>query len=162
MSEQPTLLHLSEPLRIAVWRDIFFELWTGPGKVDDVKLLHRTHADYLKKYAGQVAAVSVIRAPSLKGIDDDIREEVKRRLGTIRARTSASLTVIESRGFTASEIRSLIGGLILFTRSPYPNKVFDTIDAGAGWLCGYLAPVAGRPVQAAQVKAVYDFLLAAG
>jgi hypothetical protein len=154
-------VHLSPSLRIATWRDVFFEMWTQTGGVDDVRTLHRKHAEFLQQHDGQVAAVSVIQIPSLKSIGDDVRAEVKARLTTIRDRTSASLTVLESTGFTASVIRSLIGGLILFARTPYPHKVEDSVDRGANWLAPLLAPLDGRPVPPGQVRAIYDFLLAA-
>lgn len=46
----------------------------------------------------------------------------------------AHATVVTGEGFRAGALRSILAGLYLVSRSPFPRKVFSEIGAAAAWL----------------------------
>ncbi len=51
-------------------------------------------------------------------------------------------TIIRGEGFKSATIRSMLAGIYLVTRAPYPRKVFATNDECATWA----GPLAGTPL----------------
>ena len=45
-----------------------------------------------------------------------------------------SAIVIEGSGFAAATTRTVIAGVYLLTKKPYPHKICSTVAEGATWL----------------------------
>lgn len=57
------------------------------------------------------------------------------------------VTAIEAEGFLASAARSVVTGIMLLARQPYPQRVCATLDEAARFTCESIAPPAPTPGQ---------------
>lgn len=63
----------------------------------------------------------------------EIREYAERKQSEDTEGVLCHATVVDGRGFWASTMRSMLAGLYLVSRSPFPRKVFSNVDEAAAW-----------------------------
>lgn len=134
------LLHRDEILTIAAYDHLFLEIWSGlPAKALHQRKLRELHNERLAKRPGKHALVAIVEGGATPRLDEEARSEMTERTRATRDRTVALAVVMSDQGFVAAMIRSILAGLLLVQRAPYPHKVFGTLREAASWL----APLTG-------------------
>jgi hypothetical protein len=63
----------------------------------------------------------------------EVRDHAARKQGEDLDGVLAHATVVTGAGFRPGTLRSMLAGLYLVSRSPFPRKVFSTVDEAALW-----------------------------
>ncbi|MBL8741012.1 MAG: hypothetical protein JNK04_07965 [Myxococcales bacterium] len=66
--------------------------------------------------------------------DGEVRNYAAKKQDEDHAGVLAHITVVRGDGFRPSTIRSLLTGLYLMSRTPFPRKVFAHLHDGTTWL----------------------------
>ncbi len=66
--------------------------------------------------------------------DSDVRNYAAKKQTEDNQGVLAHITVVRGDGFRPSTIRSLLTGLYLMSRAPFPRKVFAHLHDGTSWL----------------------------
>lgn len=82
----------------------------------------------------------------------EVRDYAERKQGEDLTGVLAHATVVTGAGFRAGTFRSMLAGLYLVSRSPFPRKVFSSVDEAAAWEATILKT--GRPWSTGLVEAV--------
>lgn len=82
----------------------------------------------------------------------EVRDYAERKQGEDLAGVLAHATVVTGAGFRAGTVRSMLAGLFLVSRSPFPRKVFSNVEEAAAWEATVLK--AGRTWSNGLVEAV--------
>lgn len=127
---EPTIHFKDDTVAIASWRDLFIESWWNEGSVDHLKRVRREHNAFFAKHrptkTAQVAIVHKL------GVNFDGRHELTERYQEMVENLSAGVVIVPSIGFAGSIIRSIIAGLTMIRKPPYPWKLSESAsDAGA-------------------------------
>jgi hypothetical protein len=137
MSEPALVLRVDDNHAVATWRRVFVHIWRMHATVDAV----RGSAAYLQRFSadtpGGVGMVTIIaeRAPPPSS-------EVSREVATVlrsAVAVRASVVAFEGSSFRASIVRSVITGLAILSRPPYPHFVTGSMSEASTWLIDTLA-----------------------
>ncbi len=82
----------------------------------------------------------------------EVRDYAARKQTEDPGGVSCHATVVDGRGFWAGTMRSMMATLFLVGRSPFPRKVFSTVDEAAAWQATVVR--GGRPWAQGLVDAV--------
>lgn len=63
----------------------------------------------------------------------EVRDYAERKQSEDLAGVLAHATVVTGEGFRAGALRSMLAGLYLVSRSPFPRKVFSDVGEAAAW-----------------------------
>lgn len=155
----PYLVHCSEnhaigycgPMILVAWR----RLTTSAGVVH----LRDVHQRVAPLHPGGVGLLTIIEA-NAPAPDATVREELARYMADSAAVLKSSCVVFEGTGFRAAMVRSVVAGLTMLARQPFPHRVFATVDEGIAWWCGSLALTAHLELDPVLLReAVADFRL---
>jgi hypothetical protein len=157
MSEPALLLTVDDNHAVATWRRVFVHIWQMHATVAAA----RGSAVHLQRFAG--------RTPGAIGMMTIIKEhapppspEVSREVATI-LRTApgvrASVVAFEGNGFRAAIVRSVITGLAILARPPYPHFVTGTLSESSTWLIDALDTAGVEPfARADELRAAIEAL----
>jgi hypothetical protein len=162
VSDQPDILYRDQQLCIATWRDVFLDVWLETGRAAQVRKMRTEHVAFLKRSDRMVASCTVMhKMQGMTSVDEEVRKEAAIRLQEVRDRTSASLMVVLSTGFTATVIRSLIAGVTMLSRPKYPHKVASSVEEGFTWLSTTLAKGGASAPSRTELERAYQAVVAA-
>lgn len=82
----------------------------------------------------------------------EVRAYAEQKQGEDTAGVLGHATILTGDGFRAGTIRSMLTGLFLVSRSPFPRKVFSATPEAAAWLSTVVR--AGRPWATSLVQVV--------
>lgn len=71
--------------------------------------------------------------------DSDVRNYAAKKQTEDNEGVLAHITIVRGDGFRPSTIRSLLTGLYLMSRAPFPRKVFAHLHDGTSWLGGHIS-----------------------
>jgi hypothetical protein len=126
------LLHCDPDLALGTSKDIFFCLWRDKTTLPGVEKLRTTFASYARDRDG-TALVTTIAAGADLHPTAAARDELAAWLRSVGDQLVISALVFEGSGFMAATVRSVVTGLTLLARQPFPHKVFGDIDAATLW-----------------------------
>ena len=115
---------------VAVWQRVVYTIWRGETTSRGV---HAMQDAVRRLRDGRALALSIVTetAPLPPASVRRALAETMARFGDQIAR---SALVFEGGGFRAAAVRSVVTGLSLFSKLPYPHRVFDKPEVALGWL----------------------------
>ncbi len=127
------------------WRDFLVVIWRGETTMEGIAELEAHLAAFAAGQPDGVVLVTIVerRAPLPPGKVRDALARFMARSASIRA----SGVVFEGSGFRASAVRSVVTGLTMLAKQPYPHKVFATVEQASVWLVEETNRVMGRSYQ---------------
>ena len=140
-----------------VWREVHFEEWTSPGSSAQMRIRLEKRRAFLEELPAhrKVITISIVRDDAIKPLDKDQRSTVDEGVAQVAPRAKCGAVVIDSSGFKAVIIRSIIAALTLVQGSKYPTKTFDNLDAMFAWI----APMLESTATAEELSAAYRELV---
>jgi hypothetical protein len=125
---------------IATWNNVVICVWrkgtTGVG----VAALHSAYDAHAKEHPEGVFLMTIVERHA-ETPSQAIRAALARFLEKGAGRTTLSAVVQEGTGFRAAFVRSIVTGLALMAKLPYPHKVFGSVTEATMWF-RIVAPVA--------------------
>jgi hypothetical protein len=116
----------------AAWREAYILDWRDTPSIEglDASVLGKREV-YAKNPNGVVvlnllAAETALPSP-------EVRTYAERKQGEDTSGVLCHGTVLDGRGFWAGTMRSMMAGLYLVSRSPFPRKVFSSVAEAAAW-----------------------------
>jgi hypothetical protein len=132
-SSQRAEIRVASPDQIvATWKNVVLLIWRQETTVEGVRAAKATYDELSASCPGGVILATVVEwnapAPPV-----DARKELARFLSGCSGRMILSAVVHEGAGFRAAMVRSVVTGLALVAKLPYPHKVFVTVADAEGW-----------------------------
>lgn len=137
-----SVVHVSDRLCIAECQAVAINFWHGIPHRADWQEAVRHLGSLHRRFPDGIFALVVFPLPptlSIREIEFDRKEmEIVARQFIALGRGCAS--VIEGSGFVGATVRSVVSGLTLLTRPPFPSRIFDSVTDGIHWLAPLVAP----------------------
>lgn len=120
----------------ATWKDLLIAVWRGDTTLSGVQLGQHFFKEHMHAHAhaAGVLLLTVIESDAPAPGSQE-RAALGKLLDSGKGGTRRSAVVYEGTGFRAATVRSVVTGLSLFSRPPYPHKIFATVPDAAFFLC---------------------------
>ncbi|MEW5854773.1 MAG: hypothetical protein AB2A00_38710 [Myxococcota bacterium] len=135
--EDPTFM-------VATWRNVFFSMWCSAPTVAQLETVIRIQRPMWTQHPKNVVAFSYIAKMGFSqlNISSEVRKAIDESARLTDPHARASVHLIAGQGFFLSLVRSLIAGIHILQKAPFPLKVTDSeADAVA-----FLVPHVGADV----------------
>lgn len=113
-----------------------------------------TLRDSFASFAGQhrdgVALLTIVE-PNAPMPSSEAREALANFMADNGDRILVSAVAYEGAGFRAAAVRSVVTGLTMLARQPFPHKVFATLEAASAWLVTKLRGGLGARTEASEL-----------
>jgi hypothetical protein len=126
---------------VMVHRDIIAVFDDGGYAVEDYLPLQRIVVDLQREHPDGIGCLVVIPEPS-KIPPEEVRSEINRVQSAIRVRCLCWL--VEAKGFRGALVRSVLSGLRIAQRRPYPTHVASNLHEALRWIFPHLREGAAR------------------
>jgi hypothetical protein len=159
MGRSPTVVFRDARLCAATWGRIFFEVWTSEGTAAHFRALESLCLDHVREQAGaQALHFTTVLLTSIPRLDAPTRRAMEQRSRALAPHTRASVVVLETNGFIASIVRSVLVGISTGLRLTQRFHVTGTLDEGCQVASRALD---GRP-SAREIRAAHDAIAQKG
>lgn len=96
--------------------------------------LRTIELDLLRQHPGGMSILNLITRPSrMFDMPAKTRERATGLGKEMAPRTNVIANVVEGEGFFPAIARSIIASVAMLTSTPFPQKIFATLDEGAPW-----------------------------
>jgi hypothetical protein len=146
------VIHADSPdHRTGSWGQLFVVVWKVNTTMEGVTALRQGVTQLGKKNPQGIGLLTVVEANAPMP-SSEARDAIATFLREAGSFINASAVIFEGEGFRAAAVRSVVTGLTMLAKQPYPHKVFAGITEAAAWL----APkVAGGTIEpASMIQAV--------
>ena len=129
----PAIVHETEGLAVAHWRNIAIHLWTASPSIAMVTKLDELSPAFVSAHPRGHSSVHIIAqgTPLPQG---DVRHAL-RSLTTKYAKNIACVChIVEGAGFWASALQSFLTGFHFALREPFELHICATLETAARWL----------------------------
>lgn len=146
-TEQPTLLFTTPHHALGYWGPVLVCIWRKETTPLGVTHLLQAHKEVAWMNLGGMGLFTIIeaRAPAPPA---DVRGALARYMANSGDVIKMSSVAFEGSGFHAAMIRSVVTGLTMLARQPFPHKVFANVEDAARWMAVGLRDTAGVPMEA--------------
>ena len=141
---------------VATWKSIVAIVWRGETTLEAVATL-RAACGELANAQPQGIGVLTIVGPNAPLPAHAARKAIAKVLAEGSALIKCSALVIEGSGFRASAVRSVVTGLTLLAKQPFPHQVC-TVEEAAGLFSQYLQGPSGRALTQSALRSGIDEL----
>jgi hypothetical protein len=131
------LVELRGGVASGLWRRVQIQSWSGVPSVDALRVAFQATQRLLARYGDGAVSLLSVASGALGLPSAEARQLSGELMVKLSGRQIASATVVEGTGFTASAARAAVTGILLFSRTRTPHKIFSAVDAAAAWLGGY-------------------------
>lgn len=117
---------------VATWRKVGITVYMHETTVEGVQITGRAMLDHAEAHRGEAFWLIIVeeQAPMPDAqARQDLADVLKRGTGLVKM----SAVVYEGLGFRAAAVRSIVTGLLLFSKPSYPHKIFPSVAHAAGW-----------------------------
>lgn len=131
VQERTKLLHFDHDHALASWESTFVIWWRFDTTQAAVDRLHTELGNFCENHVAPSVLTIIGSGAQLPPT------EVRERLAAIlrdHAHVVASAVVFEGTGFRAAAVRSVVTGLSLIARQPFPHRIFAEVHEAALWL----------------------------
>lgn len=117
---------------LGLWANLLIVLFRVRTTVEGADDIRETCAQVEKEFANGIGMLTIIEqhAPAPDGEARAGLADLMRNAGYIKA----SGVAFEGSGFRAAMVRSIIAGLSMIARQPYPHRVFSNLTDTLDWL----------------------------
>jgi hypothetical protein len=128
-----TLRASTKDYLFATWQNFLLALWCGETTTKGVREGQRVFDEHAKEFPGGLLLLTVVeeQAPMPPS---DARNALGELLRSGTGKTRKSAVVYEGAGFRAAAVRSVVTGITVFSRPPFPHKIFATVADAVGFL----------------------------
>jgi hypothetical protein len=126
------LLHCDGDLALGAAPDLFVTIWRDRTTLEGVEILQSHLADFARDRSKELALLTIIEAGA-KMPAVGTREPLARVLNGVAEQVLISGVAFEGEGFLAASIRSVVVGLTLIARQPFPHRTFKDVEEVARW-----------------------------
>jgi hypothetical protein len=157
-AELPTITFAADGCVMGYWRDLSLAVWATQATMPLVNELTKL-ADMLEAKYGLTSTVHLIvdNAP-VPG--NEARTALDALTKRYQEKLQCVVTMVEATGFMASAMRSFLTGLHVLARRAYKNKVAADVHEAATWLAANHRPHLADALDADEVEAVMQWMLA--
>jgi len=143
MTESAEIVVSTKDYLFATWQHLMLAVWRGHTTMDGVREGQRVFHEHIKNHPGGVLLLTVVEdgAPMP---DADARNELGKLLQSGAGHTKKSAVVYEGEGFRAAAVRSVVTGILVFSKPPFPHKVFARVAEAAGFLASEGGQITGK------------------
>lgn len=117
---------------LATWKNVVILVWRKETTVEGSHAAKRVYDNLANECPGGVFLCTIVEAKA-PAPASDARKELANFLAGCSGKMIMSAVVHEGVGFTAAMVRSVVTGLALVAKLPYPHKVFATVAEGDAW-----------------------------
>ncbi|MEO8877812.1 MAG: hypothetical protein ABI461_19620 [Polyangiaceae bacterium] len=134
--EPAATLHLATHDHIlATWSNVVILVWRHETTLAGVHAGQQVLADHTRAHPNGVFLMTIVEfgAPMPT---PEVRDALATLLASGANRILLSAVAHEGTGFRAAAVRSVVTGLAVLAKLPYPHKVFATVDEASAWFSG--------------------------
>jgi hypothetical protein len=117
-----------------------------PLTLERARMLYKASQRTFDLYKGKACSLTIIEPSAAANQTPEVRQVTTALSKEFSLLGSA--VVIEGSGFAVATIRTVIAGVYLLSKKPYPAKIFPSVSEGAS----FLSPFLSRP--AAEIAAI--------
>jgi hypothetical protein len=134
ISSRAAVIHeLTEDHLVLTWERCVGVVWKRETTIAGMAKVEAVFKEQLTRYQTGLYLLTVIEeGASLPPAE--AREAVAIFLRTAAGKIRMSAVVHEGSGFRAAAVRSVVTGLSMLVRLPYPHEIFATVEQAAKWL----------------------------
>jgi hypothetical protein len=138
----PSPIVRGETLALTTVRQVVVVRWTAADSADDVEQMHRVSDALAREHPRGIAHMNVIDVPpnQMHRPSEPAREAMVRMLANRQVPLRAASVIFPHPGFQAAVVRSILGGLLLLSRTPTRARVHASAREGAEWIASMMAP----------------------
>lgn len=118
---------------VLTWDRCVGVIWRRETTARGVEALSAAYRDHASRYPSGVYLLTIIE-PGAPMPAPAERESIAVFLRMCGGRTRMSAVVIEGSGFRAAAVRSVVTGMAMLVRLPYPHEIFGSLEQAARWL----------------------------
>jgi hypothetical protein len=118
---------------ILSWERCVGVVWKRETTVAAVAKVEQVFRELHQRYSSGVYLMTVVEEGALMP-NSEAREAVAVFLRSAAGKLRMSAVVHEGAGFRAAAVRSVVTGLSMLVRLPYPHEIFATVEQAAKWL----------------------------
>jgi len=138
MMNKPTILHSDPDLSVATLEHSLVCVWHGDTTTSGVSRITRELNMFSASHPRGFGLITLVEAKASMPETAE-RNAIAELLRSFGEKIAASALIFEGEGFRAAAVRSVVAGLNLLARQPYPHKVFGTSEEASNWLAPTLA-----------------------
>jgi hypothetical protein len=115
---------------------LFVTRWSNAVHISLLHDQHEAQVAHAKEH-GRLAILAVIDhkgMPKVDNVNQEFRDTAQRYSIENQDRVHALAYVIPMDGFVGSIARSVVAGITMVLRQPFPTRAFKTADEGMAWL----------------------------
>lgn len=148
--EHPLRYRAHPHYAIGSWRNIFIVSWRCNTTLDASNEVAEVCATFAAGHAEGIGLLTIIEdtAPPPPG---KVRSRIAEFLGQADY-IKASGVAMEGSGFRAATVRSVVAGLSMLARQPFPHKVFRDAHEALSWLVPELAKCTSVVISVAEAE----------
>ncbi|RYZ04606.1 MAG: hypothetical protein EOO73_23505 [Myxococcales bacterium] len=125
--------HRARGLLLGTFGDVFFAAWSTKPVPELFELQRSGLASAVHASPGRALFLCVV-SPHADPPDQAERDASSRMIASHGARLLGTACVVEGSGFRAAITRTVLTGIVLFTRTPSPVTFFENVDGAAHWM----------------------------
>ena len=144
MLTSPSVLLYDEDFCTGTWRELFVVIWRHETTAKGIDACRQGLLDVRASHPDGCAVLSIIE-PNAPMPPADVRDSLSRTLSEFGDLIKASGVVFEGGGFRAAAVRSVVTGISLVAKQPFPHKVFATVTAASSWVAPSMPGGAAGP-----------------
>ncbi len=120
---------------VGSWKNLLFTIFRGRTTLAAIHNSRQARDQLAAFHRAGISMLVVVESHSAMPTAD-VRKALQEALEGGAGTTLLSAVVHEGTGFQASAIRSVVTGLNMLTRLPYPHRIFATVGDAAVWIGG--------------------------
>ena len=120
-------------LMMASYAHVCVAVWSVKPTPELFEIQRRELAAAVARNPGQAFFICVV-SPTADPPDQELREASSKMVASHVGKMLGCAGVIEGSGFRAAITRTVLTGMLIFTRSPVPYTFCDTIPAACAWI----------------------------
>lgn len=132
MAVEPQLYYADPDVALCSARNVFVVIWRVNTTVAAVQRVDQTCEQFAAAHPDGIGHVTIVEQ-SAPMPPNDARDRLALYLRE-STHIKASAVAFEGTGFRAAAVRSVVAGLALIARQPFPHKIFPTLETASDWL----------------------------
>lgn len=152
-----TVAHSERDFTLMSFKDVFVVIFHHDTTVGGATTLRNRYATFAAQHAAGAGLLTIVE-PGAPMPNSEAREALAKFMTENSDSILVSGVAYEGSGFRAAAVRSVVTGLTMLARQPFPHKVFATIDDASEWM---ITKMRGGGLVASEVRELIEAVSAA-
>lgn len=126
------LVHSDPDLTLGASADLFVTIWRRRTTLSGVETLRSRLSEYAYRRSKEIGLLTIVES-SAKMPAHGTREPLAQVLSSVSDQVLISGVAFEGEGFLAASVRSVVVGLTLIARQPFPHRAFKDVEDVSRW-----------------------------